>query len=1321
MKKIVLGLDIGTNSIGWAIIEEDNDIPQRIIDAGSRIIPMGTEKEEFESGNTITKNAKRRQARGARRLNQRYKLRRQRLITALRELGWMPEELGRTFTKGQAQLSTIELYGLRERALRRRIELTELGRILYHLNQRRGFKSNRKADNEENAEENQETNSRITNTIEIVKIINVTDTGEKYKDNPKYELSLSNGLVGYGYKSVFKDWEGKEVELSIKRQKTKDGETVTFSIPQKTDWVKQKEALNKSINDSGDFVGTYYYHQLLKNPFYRIRENIVERAQYEKEFEAIWEVQSEFHPELTDRKLVEKIIPLLYPNNPIKQKELSNKTLKYIFQKDIIYYQRPLKSQVSSISLCRFEGQFKKKVAPKSSPAFQEFRIWQQINNLKVHDKYGYELPINDEQKEKLFELFDSQKEVSHSRIYRELKISINDYSINFRDEKALDGNTTKHAFRKVFDEYGFDGTALLNNPEKLYLLWHILYSIEDNKDILTAFANNNFGFTEPVAKALLKIVFKNEFGSLSSRAINKLLPLMRAGKYYNPKLISEYALQRIDKLLSSEDTPEIDNKFRERYEGKTEISHFTGLPYFQACELVYGSHTDAGNLAPFDSPEKIKPIERYSLRNPIVEQVLNETLQTVKAIWTKYGKPDEIRVELARELKMNKQDREKKFKSNVAINKVHQQIIEKLKTEFSLSNPTKADVERYKLWEEANYFCVYSNQPIPRSILFDRGQIDVDHIIPKTRYFDDSFSNKVICYTKENRAKDKKTAWEYMSGKGDDKLNEYLETIKRFDNKGKQRLLKAKEVPDDFVNRQKQDTQYIAKETVKQLKRVCENVNTTSGQVTDYLKNQWGLSKVMKELILPRYKMLEEKSGSTLIQFIKDDNGRTDYKIEGYSKRFDHRHHALDAIVIACTKQSHVQQLNNLNKLFAEGEKRKEAIQETVKGLRKFDLPWKGFVADTKEAMDGIIISYKNRKRLLSKNNHKYLIFDKSTGKYKLKEQKRGAVFSVRGSLHNELVFGEIKRYDKLPVDKAMLKIDAVVNPAIKVALQQRVVDTNNDIKAALKSLKTKPLEFDGQIVSEVTCWQYRYVKRRDLGVNITLNQLKNIVDPKLKADILKHLEKFNGDIKKAFNEEGLIEFNKNRKAPIFKIRTLEDGNIGEVEGKERLVRKNSDNTKLHIEKGGNYCIAVYKAVDSIERKFKVIPFFDAATIKSINRDVIENIEGYNLLFTLTHNELVYVPYPDEDVTTIDWMDTHKIFQRVYRVVKFSGSQYYFQPHYFSKEIIIENESLKIGEFNKGTNGTEFAIDLDKSNIKKCCIKIAIDKLGKEIKPIFA
>ena len=144
MKKI-LGLDIGTNSIGWAIIEEENNTPKRIIDAGSRIIPMGAEKEEFESGNSITKNAKRRQARGARRLNQRYKLRRQRLTAVLNLLGWMPDKLGQPFTKGQQQLSTLELYGLRERALRERIELTELGRILYHLNQRRGFKSKNKA------------------------------------------------------------------------------------------------------------------------------------------------------------------------------------------------------------------------------------------------------------------------------------------------------------------------------------------------------------------------------------------------------------------------------------------------------------------------------------------------------------------------------------------------------------------------------------------------------------------------------------------------------------------------------------------------------------------------------------------------------------------------------------------------------------------------------------------------------------------------------------------------------------------------------------------------------------------------------------------------------------------------------------------------------------------------------------------------------------------------------------------------------------------------------------------------------------------------
>src|SRR5690606_1639492 len=133
----------------------------------------------------------------------------------------------------------------------------------------------------------------------------------------------------------------------------------------------------------------------------------------------------------------------------------------------------------------------------------------------------------------------------------------------------------------------------------------------------------------------------------------------------------------------------------------------------------------------------------------------------------------------------------------------------------------------------------------------------------------------------------------------------------------GKRKYLLAEEVPENFINRQLNETRYIGTAVRERLERVAP-VNTTVGTVTDALKNEWGLDRVFKEVLLPRFERLERITGRSLIEEIplKNGAGHKDWRMEGYDKRIDHRHHALDALVVALTRQAYIQKLTGLRQL---------------------------------------------------------------------------------------------------------------------------------------------------------------------------------------------------------------------------------------------------------------------------------------------------------------------------------------------------------------------------------------------------------------------
>lgn len=1337
----VLGLDLGVNSIGWTLINEENGWLECIEGMGSRIIPEKDEHRDFEKGNKITKNATRRIKRGSRKLNQRYKQRRNNLIKLFNILGITPKGLEMLFekvifngdklilpdgaySKGDRQFKPYELYEFRAKALEEEIPLDILFRIIYHFNQRRGFKSNRKANKpEDKIEDNNEgdTKQKPEITYEKVKIMSVEPTGDRKKGKDELKIALEDGRCAISDKYLFRKFVGESLILEIKKEilKKSSEPKYTFSFP--TNWQRNRKELNDSINALGGFPGKYFYNEYLKarkdNKLYefKVRENVVNRELYENEFQKIWDMQKEIYLRKGIDinylpKYIQAIEAIIPKNNKTERSIWIKRGLGEFIKNYIIYYQRNLKSQVKNIEDCQFEEKYNEildeetgeyvvlrngpKCCPKSHPAFQEFRIWQQINNLKCLDEKDQEILLTDENKEDIFNYLNNRRNSNKKDIEKFLKKSITNLcSVNIAEGKSWIGNKTKCYFAMMFNTSGCNDLELISNNKKFEELWHLFYSVDNEKGIRTGLNRINKNIPEELIRKFVEGDFEDsekDYASLSLKAIRNLLPLMRCGDYYNEAELTEKDKIRIESFLESELDDEFDPKTLKRLKLKKKISDFAGLSYYEAASLIYGKHT-AKQLEKYESPIQIQIVKQHSLRNPVVEQIVNETLMLVKDIWTEFPdlKDGKIRVELARELKSNIEERKRITEQHDKSRKINLDAIEEIREHLGKHyNPSLAEIEKIKLWNETGKRSPYTGNILNIADVLS-ANTEIDHIIPRSRYYNDGLVNRIICESHINSDKGNMTAYEYMNTGTpcqNEKLNydEYEELIKSFPYQ-KRKMLTLKEIPDDFINRQLKDSQYIAKRVIEELGRIVgnENVKSTTGQVTDYLKEIWGVAELMRRLIKPRFEYLQDKFG--IEGLVKEDDvynrnneptGKKRTIIKGFSKRFDHRHHALDALIVACTRQGIIQQLNLLNQITSGTikqllETNNDSARKFIPPLGKTDRKAEKFYGIVEAAMNNIIVSYKNKKRLVSKGVNYYQKFNPDKNKIeKVKQEEKdqkGRAWAIKGQLHKETNYGVYK--------------------------------------------------YNGQL---------RHISNCKM-VELTENMISNIPNAKLRTEITNHInkEEYKGDIKKAFGAEGLLDFNKNRKIPVYSVRVLEDGVIGKTYGKTPLY--NSER-KLEVEKGSNFCLTVYENSETKERKFDAISFFDSVKLKTLGENPfisdkgMEFIkDGYKIIFTLTHNDLVYVPELESDYVNIDWTNKKDLSERIYRVVKFTGKQIYFQPHNFAKEITLHDGIAKSskdykGEFNKGTNGTEFYKDTGVS-IKNVCIKLKVDRLG-NIKP---
>ena len=847
MSKHVLGLDLGVGSIGWCLIALDaQGDPAEILGMGSRVVPLTNlgDDKAFSKGEAFTANQKRTARRTMRRGFARYQLRRYRLRRELEKVGMLPDA-------ALIQLPLLELWELRERAATagRRLTLPELGRVLCHINQKRGYR-------------------HVKSDAAAI----VGDEGEKKKKD-----SNSAYLAGI-------------------------------------------RANDEKLQAEHKTVGQYFAEQLRQNQSesptggisYRIKDQIFSRQRYIDEYDQIMAAQRVHYPDI----LTDEFIRML--------------------RDEVIFMQRPLKSCKHLVSLCEFEKQekvmrvqqddgkggrqlverkikFGPKVAPKSSPLFQLCRIYEAVNNIRLTRPDGSPRDITPEERAKIVAHLQSSASLSFAALKKLLKEKAL-IADQLTSKSGLKGNSTRVALATALQPYPqyhhlLDMeletrmmTVQLTDEETgevterevavvtdsyvrqpLYRLWHILYSIEERDAMRRALITQLGMKEEDLDGGLLDQLYRLDFvkpgyGNKSAKFICKLLPQLQQG-----------------------------------------------LGYSEACAAVGYRHSNSSTSEEITERtllEKIPLLQRNELRQPLVEKILNQMINLVNALKTEYG-IDEVRVELARELKMSREERERMTRQNDKRKEANDKVAEKIQ-KCGLF-PTKSRIRKYMLWEEAGKVCMYCGRSIEEEQCLNGDDMEVEHIIPKSVLYDDSYGNKTCACHECNQTKGNRTALEYIRAEG--REAEYMKRIndllkeKKISYSKHQRLRWLKEdIPSDFLERQLRLTQYISRQAMAILQQGIRRVSASEGGVTARLRSLWGYGKILHTLNLDRYDSMGETE-----RVSREGETTEELHITNWSKRMDHRHHAIDALVVACTRQSYIQRLNRLSSEFGREDKKKE------------------------------------------------------------------------------------------------------------------------------------------------------------------------------------------------------------------------------------------------------------------------------------------------------------------------------------------------------------------------------------------------------------
>lgn len=736
-------------------------------------------------------------------------------------------------------LQRINPYELRAKGLDQALKPEEFGRALFHINQRRGFKSNRKTDK---------------------------------KDNDASTLKTA---------------------ISKMRQTLVDEHCRTVG-----EWLQKRDA-------TGQTVRARYRQQRVerddgKPRILRSYDLYIDRAMIEAEFDALWRKQAELNPVLF---------------HDIARDEL----------KDCLLHQRALKPvKPGRCTLLPDEVR-----APLALPSQQRFRIYQEVNHLRGLQEGMKDEPLTLAQRNQLAAGLESNSKRSFIQIKKLLGLS-GAVQFNFEDPKReeLKGNATSATLSKK-EHFGASWFDFSEDQQDAIVMQLVS---EENEAKLIAWLQAETGVDEARAEAIANAALPEGYGSLSAKALIRILPPLRGAVQTYDKAVQAAGFEHHSRLNTFSEVPGLTfDTGIERIDPQTgevrRIHAFNDLPY-------YGErltrHVGFGTGAITDPPEK-----RFGkIANPTVHIGLNQVRVLVNALIKRYGHPAEVIVEVARDLKQSqeqrKEDNERQAKNQRRNEQLRADAAGVLK--IAPERVRHADIQKLILWEElsrdpADRRCPYSGVQLSATMVLS-DQVEIEHILPFSQTLDDSLNNKTVATRQANRVKGNRTPWaarDDFAVQGWDYIGilhraEQMPRFKRyrFGEDGYEKWLKEDK---GFLARALNDTRYLSRVAREYLSLVCpQNTRVIPGQMTAMLRAKFGLNDILG--------------------------------LNGEKNRNDHRHHAVDACVVAVTDQGMLQRFAQ-----ASASARERQLNRLVEDM---PLPWPTYREHVARAVHNIWVSHK-------------------------------------------------------------------------------------------------------------------------------------------------------------------------------------------------------------------------------------------------------------------------------------------------------------------------------------------------------------------------
>lgn len=828
--KYRLALDLGSTSLGWVLVKLDADSnPCAVIKAGVRIFSDGRNPKDGSSL-AVTRRA----ARSMRRRRDRLLKRKARMMRTLIAHGFFPSD-----EAARKALERINPYALRAKGLDEALKPEEFARALFHINQRRGFKSNRKTDKKE------KDGSAMQDAIRTL--------------HQQIDASGANGKA----RTV--------------------GELL---------WRRMQEGSRVRARNNG-LQGAKLQYELY-----------IDRAVIEAEFDAIWARQSAL--------------------NPAQFHEQARVELK-----DCLLYQRPLKPVLPG-RCTLLPDEFR---APLALPSQQRFRIYQEINNLRLLGEHLVEESLTLKQRDDLAAELDLKSKLSFTQMRKRLELpGTTQFNLEDVKREELKGNTTCAILAKK--EHFGDAWWQFDEARQDAIVMQLL--TEENEAELVRWLQAETGVDEACAEILANVSLPEGYGSLSAKALACILPCLRAPdeqgqlRTYDKAVLAAGFAHHSDLGFEFEhDSDEVELVGKRVIQSTGEVKAvyaFKQLPY-------YGRALQRHVAFPKDKPRNDE--ERYGkIANPTVHIGLNQVRVVVNALIKRYGRPAEVIVEVARELKQNKEQREEAQKRQASNQKRNERLRKEAAAVLQCSEAQvrRSDIEKLILWEElsanvADRRCPYSGAQLSKGMVLS-SEVEIEHILPFSQTLDDSLNNKTVATREANRIKGNNTPWKARADFAVRGWN-YEDILSRAEQmpKGKRYRFAAdgyeKWLRDDkeFLARALNDTRYLSRVAREYLSLICpQGTRVIPGQMTAMLRAKFGLNDILG--------------------------------LQGEKNRNDHRHHAVDACVIAVTDQGMLKNFAD-----ASADARKRQLNRLVESM---PLPWTTYREHVERAIRNIWVSHK-------------------------------------------------------------------------------------------------------------------------------------------------------------------------------------------------------------------------------------------------------------------------------------------------------------------------------------------------------------------------